>query len=115
MTALYLGAFVLGLVLAVRVMMFGVERPRSQHPRGERSFRASRPAIVTFLAVFGIVGSLIWTRRVKYCYGLELVRALQRTDRGEVVVLIAGGGTGYEKLREIAGGAGLSPRGEGAV
>src|SRR5437762_5815214 len=50
--------------------------------------------------VFGIVGSLVWTKRVKYSYGLELLRAIQRVDRPEIVTLIAGGGSGHEKLKE---------------
>jgi hypothetical protein len=59
MTILYLAAFVGGLLLAVRVMMFGVERPREEHPRGERTFRISPPVIVAFATVFGLFGYIM--------------------------------------------------------
>lgn len=53
--------------------------------------------------VFGLVGSLAWTERRRYCYGLELVRALRRVDRHDVVVLVVGDGDGMARLREEAG------------
>lgn len=49
--------------------------------------------------VFGIVGSLAYSRRVGYCYGLELVRALaQALDRTELAVVIVGDGDGRARL-----------------
>lgn len=56
MTLVYLGAFIAGLLLAVRVMMYGVERPREESPSGERSFRLSPAVLLAFLLVFGITG-----------------------------------------------------------
>lgn len=56
MTILFLATFVAGLLLAVRVMMFGVERPREENPAGERSFRLSPAMIVVFLIAFGATG-----------------------------------------------------------
>jgi glycosyltransferase involved in cell wall biosynthesis len=53
--------------------------------------------------VFGLVGSLGWTKRVGYCYGLELVRALARTTRPKLKVLIVGDGTGRTQLEQAAG------------
>jgi glycosyltransferase involved in cell wall biosynthesis len=53
--------------------------------------------------VFGLVGYLEWAPRLDYCYGMELVRALRRTDRDDVRVLVVGGGPGLERLREEAG------------
>ena len=53
--------------------------------------------------VFGIVGSLAWTRRVRYCYGLELVRALGRTKRRDLKVIIVGDGDGRPHLEQAAG------------
>ena len=53
--------------------------------------------------VFGIVGSLAWNSRVGYCYGLELVRALSRTTRTDVAVVVVGDGDGLAQLREAAG------------
>jgi len=56
MTALFLVCFIGGLLLAVRVMIYGVERPRETNPSGERSFRLSPPMIVSFSVVFGATG-----------------------------------------------------------
>lgn len=56
MTYLYLASFVAGLLLAVRIMIYGVERPREENPSGERSFRLSPAVIVAFTIVFGLVG-----------------------------------------------------------
>jgi membrane protein implicated in regulation of membrane protease activity len=56
MTLLYLGAFIAGLLLAVRVMMYGVEKPRDENPNAERSFRLSPAVLLALLAAFGIAG-----------------------------------------------------------
>jgi glycosyltransferase involved in cell wall biosynthesis len=53
--------------------------------------------------VFGLVGSLAWTKTVGYCYGLELVQALERTSRPNLKVLIVGDGTGRNLLERAAG------------
>lgn len=53
--------------------------------------------------VFGIVGSLRWSKRRHYCYGLELVRAVQRTRRDDLVALVVGGGDGLARLESEAG------------
>lgn len=62
MSIVFLVVFVVGLLLAVRIMMFGVERPRESHPSGERSFSRSQPLISTFAVLFGLVGYVL-TRR----------------------------------------------------
>ncbi len=54
--------------------------------------------------VFGLVGSLNWSKRYQYCYGAELVRAARLTGNG-AYVLIAGDGSGLEVLRRLAGDA----------
>jgi membrane protein implicated in regulation of membrane protease activity len=59
MTAFYLASFVGGLLLAVQIMIAGVERPRDKHPAGERTFRLSLPMIATLALIFGIVGYLL--------------------------------------------------------
>lgn len=59
MTVLYLASFIIGLVLAVRIMTHGVERPREAHPTGDRSFRLSPPVIVVFTMWFGGAGYLM--------------------------------------------------------
>lgn len=55
--------------------------------------------------VVGIVGSLGWTPKTGYCYGLELVEAVRRMvpERGDLVVLIVGDGTGRAELEKRAG------------
>ena len=53
--------------------------------------------------VFGLVGSLAWNERVRYCYGCELVQALLRVNRPDVRVLIVGDGDGTVRLERLAG------------
>ncbi len=53
--------------------------------------------------VIGIVGSLAWNRRVGYCYGHELVRAVPRSGRQDVRGLVVGDGQGRARLEELAG------------
>lgn len=48
--------------------------------------------------VFGLVGSLNWSSRAGYCYGLELVRAIKQTRRAGVHVMIVGDGDGQDRL-----------------
>jgi glycosyltransferase involved in cell wall biosynthesis len=52
--------------------------------------------------VFGLVGSLVWNRRVRFCYGWELVQAIARVDRQDVAVMVVGDGSGLDALRTIA-------------
>jgi glycosyltransferase involved in cell wall biosynthesis len=54
--------------------------------------------------VVGLVGSLNWSERRGYCYGLELVRAATRVQRDDLVVLVVGDGSGRERLEAEAGG-----------
>ncbi len=53
--------------------------------------------------VIGIVGSLAWNKRVGFCYGYELVRAMQRITREDIFALIIGDGAGRKHLEEFAG------------
>lgn len=53
--------------------------------------------------VFGIVGSIDWNERRGYCYGYELVQAACRLRRDDVKVVVVGGGSGIERLRDLAG------------
>jgi glycosyltransferase involved in cell wall biosynthesis len=72
-------------------------------PDGElrKSVRA-RLQIPEHALVFGIVGSLAWNRRVEYCYGLELARALpQALSREEVHVVIVGDGSGRAEIEKL--------------
>jgi hypothetical protein len=52
--------------------------------------------------VFGIAGSVNWSTRREYCYGLELVRAIARVRRPDVHVLVVGDGSGMTWLRRAA-------------
>jgi hypothetical protein len=53
--------------------------------------------------VVGIVGSLAWNARLGFCYGSELVRAIRKTRRPDIAVLVVGEGAGLDRLRELAG------------
>jgi glycosyl transferase family 1 len=53
--------------------------------------------------VVGLVGALEWNSHRNYCYGLELVRAVARLKRKDVVAVVVGGGSGLERLRAEAG------------
>jgi hypothetical protein len=64
MTILFLASFIGGLLLAVRIMIAGVERPRADHPSGERSFRLSPPMLSALATVFGITGYILSRRQL---------------------------------------------------
>ena len=49
--------------------------------------------------ICGVVGSLRWTPRQSYCYGLELVEMLKHLERTDVSLLIVGDGTGKDILQ----------------
>jgi membrane protein implicated in regulation of membrane protease activity len=76
MTVLYLASFVGGLLLAVQVMIAGVERPREKHPAGERTFRLSPPVIVAFALIFGLVGYLLRQRLVGSTFSQFIIAAV---------------------------------------
>ena len=60
MRALFLTAFISGLLLAVRLMFFGAERRHWLTRHSEASpLRRSEPAGVAFLIMFGIAGYLV--------------------------------------------------------
>jgi glycosyltransferase involved in cell wall biosynthesis len=78
-------------------------RTRDQLETARRDIR-SKLQIPADAIVFGIAGSLIWNKRVKYSYGLELVQAILNVQRDDVVALIVGDGTGASRLRDAAAG-----------
>lgn len=84
MTFVYLASFIIGLVLAVRVMMYGVERPREENPAGERSFRLSPAVGMAFTTVFGITGHILTRLGLSTVAGRVAIGALL----GVVVSLI---------------------------
>ncbi|HWE35323.1 MAG TPA: glycosyltransferase [Isosphaeraceae bacterium] len=98
--------------LTGRALTFGTPRamtaaswapaPRSgEHLASARAEVRGRLGIPPDATVFGIIGSLGLTRRVGYCYGLELARALAKVDRPDVRALIVGDGDGRPRLEEI--------------
>ena len=54
--------------------------PQDSNPDDRAAIR-DRLGISSDAIVFGLVGSLIWADAVRYCYGLELVRAIARSTR----------------------------------
>jgi len=56
MTAVYLGAFILGLLIAVAIMLFGIERRSPTAGSPERAIRSSLPLLAAFAVGFGIGG-----------------------------------------------------------
>jgi hypothetical protein len=73
-------------------------RDAAAHESGRRRVRAEL-GLSDDALVFGIVGSLAYSPRVGYCYGLELVRALALAlDRKELAVVIVGEGDGRSRL-----------------
>lgn len=85
MTVLFLICFVAGLLLAVRVMIYGVERPREAHPSGERSFRLSPALIVAFSVVFGATGYGLTKRNI----GGDSSRLAVATGLGVLAAVVA--------------------------
>lgn len=85
MTVLYLAVFIGGLLLAVRIMIAGVERPPEASPNGERSFRLSPPVLVAFGIVFGAVGYMLTQRQV----GSATVRAVVAAGLGVLAAVVA--------------------------
>ena len=85
MTAVFIASLIGGLLLAVRIMMLGVERPQERSSTGERSFRLSPPLIVAFTVVFGVSGYLVVRRTSVGALGATLIAVAL----GTVAALIA--------------------------
>ncbi len=99
--------------LTGRALTFGAPRAMTApgwapYPSPPERLAASRIRVRKELCIaaddlaFGLVGSLAWSKRVGYCYGLELVRALERTKRPNLKVVIVGDGTGRTYLEQAA-------------
>jgi glycosyltransferase involved in cell wall biosynthesis len=97
--------------LAGRAMTLGAPRamtaanwapPQTSGPDDRLAIRREL-AIPPEAIVFGLVGSLNWSDRAEYCYGLELVRAIRRTARRDVHVVLVGDGDGLPQLTAEAG------------
>jgi glycosyltransferase involved in cell wall biosynthesis len=66
---------------------------------GEKAAARGRFGLAADHLVCGVVGSLAWTPRQAYCYGLELIESLKRVTRRDISVLIVGDGDGLERLK----------------
>jgi glycosyltransferase involved in cell wall biosynthesis len=94
--------------LTGRALTFGAPRamtapnwaPLAERRTDGREVR-TRLGIPADMVIFGIVGSLEWNSRVRYCYGLELVLALARVRREDIGVLIVGSGSGRDRLATL--------------
>lgn len=59
MSIIYLLAFIAGVLIAVRVMLFGIEGRTADTPVANGNIRASQPLIAGFAIGFGIAGYLM--------------------------------------------------------
>jgi len=63
-------------------------------PSSERTAIRARYGIPASHLVCGVVGSLRWSQRQRYCYGLELIETLTHLRRTDITMLIVGDGEG---------------------
>ena len=96
--------------LVGRALTFGAPRAmtaagwtRSVPTLGAREAVRGRLGIAHDAVVVGLVGSLNWRESVGYTYGAELVAAIRRLERRDVVACIVGDGNGRERLEALAG------------
>lgn len=97
--------------LAGRAMTLGAPRamtaanwaPAGTRDPADRAAVRQELGIAPDAIVFGLVGSLNWSERAGYCYGLELVRAVRRTARDDMHVVLVGDGDGLARLKDEAG------------
>jgi glycosyltransferase involved in cell wall biosynthesis len=78
--------------------LYGTSHLAESRVRVRRSLGIPGDAIV-----FGITGWLFWNKRLKYCYGHELVQAAIHTSNPAVCVLVVGDGDGLSELQRMAG------------
>jgi glycosyltransferase involved in cell wall biosynthesis len=71
----------------------------SSYSSAERAAAKKAYGLDSDHVVCGVVGSLKWTPRQQYCYGLELVAMLPYLNRQDVSILIVGDGDGREHLQ----------------
>ena len=100
--------------LVGRALSFGTPRGTTAagwapFPRAPEERTAARQRVRSALGipadalVIGIAGSMVWTPRYQFFYGMELVRALALVQRPDVYALLVGDGTGRPKLEQLAG------------
>jgi glycosyltransferase involved in cell wall biosynthesis len=95
--------------LVGRALTYGAPRAmtapgwsRGRPSDGARESIRARLGIAPEAIVVGLVGSLNWRARVGYAYGAELVLAMRRVTRPDVVVCIVGDGSGLQRLQTMA-------------
>ena len=69
------------------------------HAAAEKQTLRARFGLPADHLVCGVVGTITWTERQKYCYGLELIATLKRLKRTDVTMLIVGDGNGIAHLK----------------
>lgn len=97
--------------LAGRALTFGAPRAmtapgwtRRMPAAGARERIRAELGVADEAIVIGLVGTLHWNPKVGYVYGAEIVHAIRRISRGDVVACIVGDGDGRARLEELAGG-----------
>ncbi len=96
--------------LVGRALTFGAPRgmtaagwTRSEPTEGARARVRAELGVGEQAIVVGLAGSLHWNEKVGYVYGAEIVQAVLRSERADVVACILGDGDGLQRLRELAG------------
>lgn len=96
--------------LAGRALTFGAPRAmtaagwsREPSPGAAREQTRRLLGIAGDALVVGLVGALDLTESVGYVYGAELVRAVRRARRPDLVACIVGDGSGRSHLEQLAG------------
>ncbi len=96
--------------LVGRALAFGAPRgmtaagwTRNEPTDGARKRVRGELGVSEQAIVVGLAGSLHWNERVGYVYGAEIVQAVLRSERADVVACIVGDGDGLQRLRELAG------------
>jgi hypothetical protein len=96
--------------LVGRALTFGAPRAmtapgwgRGAAAAGARERIRAQLQIPGTALVAGLVGSLTRNARLDYTYGAELIRAIKRVQREDVVICVVGDGSGLAALQELAG------------
>lgn len=96
--------------LAGRALTFGARRAmsapgwtRSRPAADARSRVRESLGVPPEALVVGLIGSLNWNEKAGYVYGAELVQAVRRSARDDVVVCVIGDGDGRQRLEQLAG------------
>jgi len=92
-----------GLTLGAPRAMTAPGFTRGHISEGARARIRERLGIAEDAIAFGLAGSLRWNDRIGYAYGAELVQAVRRVERADVVVCVIGDGDGRARLEEMAG------------